>query len=207
MLRFPLAAAFIAAAFLCAFPAFAGALQDALVAQAEAIDEHAYAFTRTLRARQGDETKIIVERFDPRSQADGGWTLVSVDGRAPTTKERKGAAKRYADAYVPGYHRIAEWVGQPATETAGGLSYASFSKDTFEIGPADASKKMAGTARLARRGDLVWIDQARFHLTKPMRIMLVAKLNRMDIVTDYKLLPGGDPVIARQVFEMSGSMP
>ena len=207
MLRLPLAGALLAAILSFGLPAIAGTLQNSLIAQAEAVDEHAYAFTRTLRAEDETDTKIIVERFDPRVRTNGGWTLVSIDGREPNGKEREEASKRYAAAHVPGYPRIVEWVGQPATETAEGLSYASFAKDTFEVGPADVSRKMAGVARLARHGDRVWVDQARFHLTKPMRIMLVAKLDRMEIVTDYRLLPGGDPVIARQVFDMRGSIP
>ena len=42
--------------------------------------------------------------------------------------------------------------------------------------------------------------------TKPVRMMLVAKVERMDASSRYKLMPDGRPVLVEQISEMRGSM-
>jgi uncharacterized protein (DUF885 family) len=52
----------------------------------EAVDwqfDENWAYTQTML----EDDKLWVGRFDPRNVQDGGWTLLSVDGRAPTEDE------------------------------------------------------------------------------------------------------------------------
>ena len=95
--------------------AHADALQQQVLAAAKTVTPRDFAFTQTLHAqRTGKPANDVVQRYDPRRGA-AAWTLVKVDGRAPTAKESADAAKRFAKAQVPSYARIAEWFGAPAT--------------------------------------------------------------------------------------------
>ncbi len=202
----------LAALFLFfASPTLAGPLQDAVLAHAKAQPENGLAFTRTtsfesLQKNGESDTKVFVERYDPSKPAGSRWTLVSIDGKAPTKKELKEAAKRYEKETIPSYFRLSRWVGQPATETASELRFARFAKDTFEGGPADLSDKLSGVAVISSEGGPAWVKESRFRLTAPTRIMLVAKLDDMQTHTRFRRLPGGMPVIDQQSVTMTGSM-
>jgi hypothetical protein len=81
---------------------------DAPTALAAAIDRWAaerdhWAFTQTVREYDGDKLKEQrIERFDPSRPDAERWTLLQIDGRAPTEREisafraRKGARKKHA---------------------------------------------------------------------------------------------------------------
>src|SRR4051795_407837 len=76
-------------------------LKQRVLAQARSLSGDDYAFTRTVRteANQGgkSEKKVIVEKFDPTKSGEARWSLVSVNGAAPSAEElttyRKEAAK------------------------------------------------------------------------------------------------------------------
>lgn len=201
----------IAAATLVALPAFAGPLQDSILAHAETLPEAAFAFTQSAELtsvnKDGEkEVKTFTLRFDPRKPEKQRWQLVSIDGRTPTDKERKNAEKHARNGPIPGYHRIARWIGAPAAETPTQITYDKFPKKTFDMGPMDLSKKLAGTAYVSTTGDMPWVERSQFRLTEPARAMLVAKIEDMQVETRFKRLGDGTPVLATQTISMAGSM-
>jgi len=90
-----LIAASLAALCLSAGPARADELQNQLVAAAKGASPSAYSFRRAMTIQQtGKPRKILVEQYDPRRPAADQWSLVSVDGRAPTAKPLKQECAR-----------------------------------------------------------------------------------------------------------------
>lgn len=194
-------------------PALADALLDRLVADARAIGPDDFAWTRTLRTEQrsGDtvEARASVERYDPSRPAAQRWTLVSVDGRAPTPGELKDYAKAMAQAIVPSYGRLARYFGGGAQRAANGdrtvYRAARLPKGALTIGKADLSAGARAEAVIAD-GAKPYVERLDIVSTKPVRMMLVAKVERLDATSRYKLMPDGRAVLTEQISEMRGSM-
>ena len=88
--------------------AHADALQAKIVANARATPTARHAFRRALAfERTGAPRKTYVEQFDPSRAPAERWSLISIDGRAPTPKEI--ATSRKADhGPVPSYAKLAD---------------------------------------------------------------------------------------------------
>lgn len=203
-------AAACAAACLAA-PARADPLQDQLVAGARAVRADGLAFRRTLAIdRTGAARKLIVERFDPRRAAADRWALLSVDGRAPTPKELADARKAKRGP-VPSYAELAKWIGAPATRTNGAPGYvvyrfARLPAGTVKIGSHDASADVQAEALVNLGGRTPFVERVRLTSTKGFRMMLVASLKTMAVVSRYRLLPDGHPAPADAASDMTGSI-
>ncbi len=82
---------FFAAALFCIAMPLAGAdgdyqaLLDEAIGNIEWEFEKEWAFTETSLS----EGELFVGRFDPRLEDDEQWTLISVDGKEPTNKQRR----------------------------------------------------------------------------------------------------------------------
>ena len=198
---------------IAAAPAEADALLDRLVAEARSVGPDDFAFTRTLRTEQtsGDkvETRASVERYDPARPAGQRWTLVSVDGRAPTRDELKDYSKAMAQAMVPNYGRLARYFGSGGERAAKGgrtvYRAGKLPKGALTIGKADLSAGATAEATVAE-GPKPYVERLDIVSLKPVRMMLVARVERLDATSRYKLMPDGRPVLAEQVSEMRGSM-
>ena len=85
-------------ALLVAQPASAEPIQDKLLAGARAASAETLAFTRTTRVEERSggtpDVKTRVDRYDPARPRAQRWTLVSLDGRAPTSDEIVAEARR-----------------------------------------------------------------------------------------------------------------
>ena len=189
--------------------AMADPLQDQVLAAMRATRTADIAFTITSRVEQtGSAAKTIVARCDPRNAANGGWTLVSIDNRAPTAKERKDAAKNRGP--VPGYARLAAWFGGPATRiaaTAGSVTYR-FDRlpiGTVKLGSHDASADTIAEATLDT-AHAPYVSRVRFVSTASFRIMLVAKVERFVIETGYAPLTDGRVFPSEGITSFGGSL-
>lgn len=194
-------------------PAAADALLDRIIAQARTVGPDDFAWTRTSRAEQrsGDEvkTRVTVERYDPGLPAGQRWKLVSVDGRPPSADDTKDYAKAMRDAIVPSYGRLASYFAAGASRAAGGARTlyraATLPKRSLMIGKTDASASAVAEAAVAD-GDRPYVEKLDIVTTKPVRMMLVAKVDRLEASSRYRLMPDGRPVLAEQVSVMRGSM-
>ncbi|MEE4349440.1 MAG: hypothetical protein V2J26_04360 [Pacificimonas sp.] len=188
-------------------------IQDQLVESAATQSADELAFTRTVmiegRPKKGDiERTELVERFDPSAPEGERWTLVSYNGDAPTKKQLKEARQRRGTGMVPGYYRLATWLGvDPATCAPTEIRYDRFPKKTFDTGPVDMSGRMNAVAKIETDARGPMVRRTEFNLNKPFRVMLVAKITDFDVVSDYRRLADGRPVLDRQVMRFAGSRP
>jgi hypothetical protein len=188
----------------------ADALQQQVLAAAKTVTSRDFAFTQTLNAqRTGKPANNVVQHYDPRRGVTA-WTLVKVDGRAPTAKESADAAKQFAKAQVPSYARIAEWFGAPATRiattpTSVTYRFASLPKGVIKMGSYDASANTSAEAIVNTSGRIPFVERTRFSSNTSFRMMMVVKVERFIIVTANRLLPDGRPVPASVVTEFAGS--
>lgn len=186
-------------------------LKQRVLAQAQSVSADDYAFTRTTRSEAtfiGKTAKAVsVEKFDPTKPAEARWTLVSVDGAPPSAAElrkyRKEAAKRRV---VPGYHRIANYFGAPATVSseAGGKTvfrFATLPKGSVSIQETDLSHLASAEASVTEADVAPFVEQVRFTL-KPRRAMVI---DRYETTSLYRIGPGGKPFLTATTSDLFGS--
>lgn len=188
-------------------------LKQRILAQAQTVSPDDYGFTRTIRSDQTQEGKtekrVTVEKFDPAKSGDARWTLVSVDGAPPSadalTKFRDGFAKRR----VPGYSRLAAWFGSPAsasTDSRGRtvFHFAALPKGVTLVLDTDVSHNATADATVSEANGVPFVEQV--HITvKPMRIKLIAKLERYESTSRYRMGPEGKPLVMESTSDLSGS--
>ena len=189
----------------------ADTLQDQVLAAARATPRDGYAFRRTLSIeRTGSARKVYVERYDPRQPPAARWTLVSVDGRAPTAKETAQSAK-VKRGPTPSYAEIADWFGGAATrsDTAPGYvtyRFARLPAGGLKIGSHDASADTQGEALVNVKGRTPYVERVRLMSTKGFRMMLVASVDGMTLSGRYTALGDGRIVPAESAAVITGSV-
>lgn len=203
-------ALFATIALMASTTAYADALQQQVLAGAKSVTTRDFAFTQTLQAqRTGKPARNIVQRYDPR-RGTAAWSLIKIDGRAPTAKENADAAKNFAKAQVPSYSRISEWFGAPATRvattaTSATYRFASLPKGVIKMGSYDASSHTSAEAIVNTTGKTPFVERVRFFSNTAFRMMLVAKVERFTVTSIHRLMPDGRPVPASVVTEFAGS--
>ncbi len=188
-------------------------LKSRLLAQAQSLHPDDYAFTRTTRVEQklsgNIEKHVNVEKFDPTKPIDARWTLVSVDGTSPAPDALKNYLAGSAKRRVPGYYRLAGYLGAPATvsKDSGGRTvfhFGALPKDTVRVLDSDVSHNTSGDVSVGEANGVPFVDQVTF-VVRPMRIKLLIKLDRFESKARYHLGPDGKPVLIEQTSDMSGS--
>ena len=74
------------------------------------------------------------------------------------------------------------------------------------VADSDISANATGEAVVNTTGATQFIEEVRFRSTKATRVKLVAKIERFETMTRYRLMPDGKPVPIELASEMSGSM-
>ena len=189
-------------------------LKQRVLADAQRRSPEDYAFTRTSRSESTSggktETKVTVETFDPTKPADARWTLVSVDGAPPSAEAasrfRKEAAK---SGVVPGYHRLANYLGSPATastDTRGRtvFRFENLPKGSVSLIGTDISQNATAEVVLGEANATPFAEQVRISV-KPMRLKLLMKIERFESSARYRIGTDGRPVLTEGTNEMAGS--
>jgi hypothetical protein len=201
----------VAAAGLASEPARADALQDQVLAAARTIKPAAYRFLRTIAtSATGNEQRTFVEQFDPRKPANEQWTLLSVNGQAPTAKQLASARKARREP-MPGYFEQIKWFGGAATRAdsaPGSVTYrfASLPKGTLKIGSHDASADTQAEVLVNTRGRAPFVEAVRMTTTKSFSMMLVASVKSVVISYNYAALDDGQVMLTGTTSQISGSM-
>lgn len=191
------------------------ALKQRVLALARTVGPDDYAFTRTTRGEQIEgatkEQRTTVERFDPRRPAEQRWTLVSIDGKAPTAAETQSYAKGSAKRRSGHYGRSATYFGAPATTTTDDrgrvvFHFTALPKGSLMANDTDLSANATADATVDPSGAVPFVEQVRFTLVKPARVMLVAKVERLVVTNHFRMMPDGKPAPTEHVSETSGSM-
>jgi hypothetical protein len=183
-------------------------LQTQLVADARAARPTAFERTTTIVQSDGAtrETEVRIDRWDGKA-----WTLVSIDGKPPAAEVAAKAANDAVAKPTPGYHRLADFLASPATRTTGAdgavvLHIASLPRGTVSIA-GDRSDQFTADATVEDAGSRPWVRRLAFHARAPFRVLLVARIDRFEVVNDYALGAAGRPWLVRQVQDYSGSLP
>ena len=188
-------------------------LKQRILAQAQSMGADDYAFTRTTRSEQTSkgktEQRVNIEKFDPTKSGDAKWTLVSVDGAPPAADVLSRYKKESAKRRVPGYHRLALYLGSPATTTTDSkgrtvFHFNSLPKDTAIVFDSDVSHNTSADVSVTEANGTAFAEQVRLSV-KPMRLKLVMKLESYESTTRYRLGPDGKPLPVETIADAAGS--
>jgi hypothetical protein len=192
----------------------AEALKRRVLDHARTVSADDYSFTRTVRSTRVEGEKRTerteVERFDP-SNAAHRWTLVSIDGRPPNAEELQRHAKSSPKRRVAHYGRVADYFAMPATATKDAqgrtvFRFSSLPPETVVVTNVDISASAICEATVNTNGPMPFVEQARFTLTKPVRVKVVAKLQKFEATSRYRVMPDGKPVPIEHVSNAYGSL-
>jgi hypothetical protein len=204
----------IALTFLTLFLATAAApAPDPLLAQllagARAEAPAGMAFQRTARTTgQEDggkiEDHVRIDRWDGKQ-----LTLVSIDGRTPTREESEEARKAAATRPVPGYYRLAVLLGTGARRIAdakGRIVYRveGLPKGSITVGK-DISADVVADAVVDNTGPHPFVASLQIALPQPISIMLVARIDKVDAVSTYRMGADGRPSLVHQMQTVAGA--
>ncbi len=169
-------------------------------------------FERTTRATRSGKTTVQVDRFDPSAPAGSQWTLLSIDGRAPTGKDVAAHRKAASAQPVPGYHRLAQVVGGKPVKRTDSAGRSVYRWDGLPSGAVptpgpDISKNMSAEAVVDTAGDRPELVQMRIFAAKPFSIMGVAKMNAFDVISHYQPVQNGVPFLTTQTLASDVSAP
>jgi hypothetical protein len=110
---------------------------------------------------------------------------------------------------IPGYYRLAGYLGTPATASTDshgrtGFHFATCRKTPRGVLDTDVSPNTTADAAVSEAGGVPFIEQV--HLTvRPMRIKLLMKLDKYESIARYHVGPEGKPLLMEQTSDMSGS--
>lgn len=180
-----------------------------IVAGAAAVPASALDFDRTTVSTQvadgKTERRTVVDRWDGRA-----WSVVSIDGKPPLPKEAGAVLKAARNGPVPGYHRLAEILSEGAVRTTGPHGETVYrvlhlpeGSVTMRGAPAD---RFAAELTVDTNGPVPIVRHARYYAPAPMRIMMVAKLDRFEAHSDFRIGSRGRPELTRQTVDIAGTL-
>lgn len=202
-------------ALAMAAPGFAQAApqMSQVLALAKKIGPQGFERTTTRTdTRDGGTKTVEVDRFDPSKPAGQQWTLLSVDGKAPTPDQNSDHQKTVNGGPVPGYYRIAAMLAGPnPTTTAQGndtvFDWKRLPAGSLPMKGMDLTSDLAVSATVSMINSQPIVTQMRVAAPRPFRVMMLAKIDTMTVTSDYSMLPNGQPFLTRQVMEQSASIP
>jgi hypothetical protein len=185
-------------------------LRDQLISQARAYSPARLAFDRTTAITRasplGKRTTTFVERWDGRV-----WSLVSVNGRAPTPNQVHETAKAAEKIPVPGYYRLAELLsaaGDRRTEADGRilLTIPRLPSGTVSTGSDDISAHLTGEATIMLNDGQPWVQSLKVTAREPFKLGMLIKVTRFEQIFQYRLDTNGQPRLASQNADSLGQV-
>jgi hypothetical protein len=196
---------------IAAAPApIAGSQRDAIIAEAASIPPETLDFDRASNAvRRGGGTTTTttsVDRWNGKA-----WTLVSIGGKTPTREQRQSHARAVSAVPVPGYHRVAALLAAATSSRTDGNGRTIWQIPVLPAGTVftdsgDISSHLKAEARVARRGDRVWIDQVHITEREAFKMNMLIKVTGFSQTLDYEIGSDGTPRQVAQASESTGSM-
>ncbi len=185
-------------------------LREAIISDARAADPAAMAFERTTTAiRRGpgiNEKTVTVERWDGQR-----WTLLSVNGKAPSPTALKTFRKAISVNPVPGYHRLAALMA-----AASDISLDDEGRQVMKIpvlpagsvrtDSADISQHLSGEAVIATTDGKPWVARLKVRAREDFKLNLLIKVTNFEQTSDYRLGPDGRPRLAAQSALSKGNL-
>jgi hypothetical protein len=188
-------------------------LKQRILTQARNIGPDDFAFTRTIKSESTSNGKteqhVAIDKFDPIKPGNARWTLVTRDGAPPSadalSQYKKDAPKRR----VPGYYRLADYFGSPATASSDSrgqtvFHFSALPKDIVKVMDSDVSQNATADASVSEADGTPFVEQ--LHVTvRPMRLKIIARLESYEFTARYRIGPEGKPLLMEQTTELSGS--
>lgn len=184
-------------------------LLQQVIAGARAVPASAIAFERSVRDVSQDKagqatTRIRTDRWDGQQA-----TLVSLDNKPAPPEAAEDFRKQAAGKPVAGYYRVADFLGNGAQRVAdpqGRIVYriTGLPKGSVDVG-RDVSADMVGEAVIDTSGPQPFVSRLRLYLAKPLSFFMVARLDALEIINDYRIGPAGRPTLMHQVRTMAGA--
>ena len=185
-------------------------LRNRLIADAGALPPEKLAFDRsTYGVRAGGGTNTANKTADRWTGKT--WRLVAIHGRQPSATERADH-KRLASAIpVPGYYQLGAIIAAATATSADTegrtlLHIAAMPAGSVRTDTGDISDHLRGEARLARRGDAVWVDQLRVTAREPFKLNMLIKVTGFEQTSEYTPGPDGRPRLITQKSDSTGTM-
>lgn len=180
-----------------------------LVAGAAAVPAAALDFDRTTLSTQvadgKTERRTVVDRWDGRA-----WSVISIDGKPPPPKEAAAVLKTSLNGPVPGYYRLAAILSDGAVRTTGPRGEIVYRVPHLPKGSVTmrgaAAERFAAELTVDASGPVPIVRHARYFAPEPMRIMMVAKLDRFEAHSDFRIGSRGRPELSRQTVELAGTL-
>lgn len=189
--------------------AAADPLLDRIVAGARAVPPASIAYERSARTvvQEGSapaKTQTRTERWDGKAM-----TVLTIDGKPASAEEIAAGQKAAAGRPVAGYHRVADYLGGGArrtTDAEGRTVYRveGLPKGSIVVGK-DISDKVVAEATVDASGAAPFVSRLKMTLARPVSFFMVAKIERFEVVNDYRPGPGGRPALVRQVQTLAGA--
>jgi hypothetical protein len=185
-------------------------LREAIISDARAANPAGIAFERTTTAvRRGPgmkEKTVTVERWDGKA-----WSLLSVNGNAPTPTQLKAFRAATAINPVPGYHRMASLLAAASdvsTDDDGRkvLKIPVLPPGSVLADKADISSHLSGEAVIATTDGKPWVARLKVRARENFKLNMLIKVTNFEQVSDYRLGPDGKPRLASQSADSKGSM-
>lgn len=185
-------------------------LRDRIVADAAALPPARLAFdrtTRSVRSGGGSTTNTaITDRWNGKD-----WRLLVTHGRQPTSTERSDHKRDAKTIPVPGYYQLGPIIAAASGSTVNAdgstvLLIPKMPANSVRTTTGDISQHLQGEARLARRGDFVWIDRLRVTEREPFKLNLLIKVANFEQISEYAPGNDGKPRLTSQKSESKGSM-
>ncbi len=197
------------AMLLAASPNPGDVVRDRIIADARTQSPAALSFDRTnhvVEVGGGTRTETLrIDRWDGQR-----WTLLSLNGKAPSPDAVKERARTSLAQPVPGYHSLA---GMLATATESSVDaqgrtiirIAQLPARTIVNDGTDISTHLKAEAVVATSNGQPWVQELRLTAREPFKMSLALKVLTFDQVSEYKLDAGGKPRLASQAVDSKGT--
>lgn len=194
-----------------ALPASADPLLDRLIAEARTVTVESLAFQQTVRRDFNGKVETRVERFDGSRPAGSRWSLVSIDGREPTSEQVARHAREMRARDPAYYGRLAQLL-DGAEKRRGPNGETVYHVASLKGRGAAAGGNFAGLAsRFALDAtvggdpDRPYVKRLRVYAPQPFRYRVIINVRAFEAVTEYQRQPDGRPQVVTQRFEASGA--
>ncbi len=186
------------------------ALKQQLVDGAEKARSLSFAFTRTTKSEASigkEGPHLVVEKYEPK----GKWTLVSIDGHAPSAEEMSAYQKPGSQRRVPAYDRVAAYLANavPAAPDRRGRAvfhFDSLPKETTIVMETDVSGNAVGDVYVNTGGPTPFVEEVRMRVNRAIRIKLIAKMESWEGTTRFRFPGDGHPFPVEQTSDVVGSI-
>ncbi|WP_439534757.1 hypothetical protein [Polymorphobacter sp.] len=185
-------------------------LRDKIVASARAVPPAKLSFERTTRLERkggGSLTRQLrTERWD-----GARWTLVSIDGHAPSERERRSMERRKDAENVPGYHELARIVAAATERRTDAQGRTVLVVPVLPAGSVmadgkDISAHLQAEAVLGSRSGEPWVERLTVTAREPFKLNLLIKVTSFEQINNYRISTDGEPRLVAQQNDSVGSM-